>query len=138
MSYSWYKNGREIVKSWDIKRKSLSNADITQEYFDDYVSNQKHYDGMLNLYDSEITSLGKLESVEGSLRLDNPKMITLGNLKHVSGHLGLVNLDLTDLGKLESVGGFIYCATNSSTYDLLMDSKFSDQVTITRRIGQTN
>ena len=104
--YRWYRDGHVIVKSWDMERRYIS--DITPEYYDDYIGNQKHYKGDLDLNQTDVTSLG--------------------NLKHVGGRLGLVSINLTSLGNLETVGGNIYCTRGSSTYDLLKNSRFKDQI----------
>ncbi len=145
--YRWYKNGRIYVKSRDMERSSI--FDITQEYFDDHIGHQTHYDGEeLNLYNTNITSLRKLETVEGwltlnyskltslenlksvgdNLQLGDTNITSLGNLKHVGGRLGLVGTNLTSLGKLEHVGRHIYCTRDSDTHKLLMNSKFKDIV----------
>ena len=148
MIYSWYKGGRMIVKSRDTERKRLFNVCVTQEYFDDYIGNQKSFVGNLSLRQSKVTTLGKLEYVYGSLRLGNIKISSLGNLKSVSNYLNLngsgvttlgnleyvgffldlSNVNLTSLGKLEYVRESIYCTEGTTTCDLLMNSKFRNQV----------
>ena len=152
MEYRWYKNGRIYVKSDDSVIEYSNIFNITQEYYDDYIGNQKHYEGDLSLYGSEVTSLGKLESVEDDLNLHKSKVTSLGNLKSVGGFLslpltGITSLgnlesvgsyggclhlqgaELTSLGNLKSVGGIIYCTLDSSTYELFMNSEFRDKVT---------
>ena len=147
MEYRWFKNGRMVVKSVDIERISIYG--LTQEYFDDHIGNRKHYEGYLALYETNITSLGKLETVGGYLDLESTKIASLGNLKsvgdgldlndcsnltslgkleYVRGDLDLSKTNITDLGKLETVGGDIHCTEGSTTHKLLMNSKFADQV----------
>ena len=128
MEYRWYKNNRLIVKSVDIERNIFVNGSITQEYFDDYIGNQKHYEGRMNLFKSDISSLGKLESVSKWLSVSGTKITSLDNLKTVCSNLIVINTNLTSLGKLKTVGGDIYCTKGSTTHKLLMNSKFKDQV----------
>jgi len=65
------------------------------------------FDDDLNLYNSYITSLGNLQSVNGYLNLFGCDQLTsLGNLKSVNGYLDLrLCNQLTSLGNLQSVGG---------------------------------
>lgn len=147
--YGWYNNGRLIVKSVDTERNIFIKGSMTQEYFDIRIGNKKHYEGDLRyLGETQITSLGKLETISGSVAIFRSKKITslgnlrmmdgdlslfwskitsLGELEHVGGNLSLINTDITDLGNLKSVGGVIHYTNDSSTHKLLMDSKFRDQ-----------
>ena len=69
------------------------------------------FDDDLNLYNSYITSLGNLQSVNGYLDLSGCKNLTsLGNLQSVNGHLGLSITNITSLGNLQSVGGHLHIA----------------------------
>ena len=77
---------------------------------------------------TNITTLGNLERVGGHISLAYSKLTSLGNLKHVGRNLYMENTELTSLGKLESVGGRIFCTLGGRVYDLLMNSKFKDQV----------
>ena len=65
------------------------------------------FDDDLDLYETDITSLGNLQSVNGYLDLRYCyKLTTLGNLKSVNGGLNLYRCtNLTSLGDLKSVGG---------------------------------
>ena len=110
MSYIWYKDSREIIRSNDIERNEIFSGDITQEYYDGYIGNQTNYGGGLFLLSSQITSLGKLERVEGYLCLNSVNLTSLGNLDYVSDD--------------------IYCDRGTSTHKLLIHSKFRDQVKI--------
>ena len=62
----------------------------------------------LNLYESDIKSLGNLTSVGGDLYLDNTKIESLGNLTSVGGNLILSDTKIESLGNLTSVGGGLY------------------------------
>ncbi len=155
MKYIWYKNSREIVRSKELERTNVYR--VTPEYFDDYVSCDKHHEGDLDLgLYTDITSLGNLETVGGYLYLGGAlKLTSLGNLRSVGkdrngSWLNLDDTNVTSLGKLESVNGAIYlrgnvcnltdlgnlknvewdiiCAKGSPIYELLMDSKFKEQV----------
>ena len=124
--YRWYKNGRPIVKSKDMERVQVS--DVTKEYFDDHIGHQTHYEGNLDLNQTDITDLGKLETVSGSLELSYSAITSLGNLKSVGGYIGLTGINLTSLGKLESVGFKVFCTANTPTHELFMNSKFKDRI----------
>ena len=129
MYYSWYKNSREIIKSYDMERNRIIFKEMTQQYFDDYIGNQKHYKGNLDLYGLNLTSLGKLETVSGWIDLSWSKITSLGNLKGVSGGLNLRDSKITSLGNLEYMeGSYIHCDEGSTIHKLLMDSKFKEKV----------
>ena len=66
------------------------------------------FDDNLNLYDTNITSLGNLQSVNGHLDLKGTMITSLGNLQSVYGILNLrYCYKLTSLGNLQSVGGWL-------------------------------
>ena len=152
MEYKWYRNGRDVVKSYDIDRESIHG--VTKEYFDDYIGTEslywralnlsgvgvsdlgelQHVSGDLILEKSKIKSLGKLESVSGELDLRNTEIKSLGELKRVQSYLDLRGTHITDLGKLEHVGIRVYCTERSVTHTLLLDSKFKNQI---RHFGMT-
>lgn len=157
-----------IVKSKDVER--VKYYEMTQEYFDDYIGNQTHYEGDLDVTRTNFTSLGKLETISGSLIAHTSKIKTLGNLEHVGGEVvsnrnmtslgnlkrvdgkvtiyssnitSLGNLEyaggdlylshktnLTSLGNLEHVVGEIRCSSKTTTLDLLLNSKFKDQLRV--------
>lgn len=143
--FRWYENGRLIVKSKDVDRVRIYA--VSQEYLD-YITSKKQHNGYLDLYNSEITSLGKIEHVDGGVNLMSSKITSLGNLKSVNGDLYLFETKLKSLGKLESVNGDlilygvditsldnldhvsgkIKCIKDSVAYKLFMNSKFKDQV----------
>ena len=64
--------------------------------------------GDLNLFGSQIESLGNLESVDGDLNLHDSSIESLGNLKSVGDDLILIETPIKSLGNLESVGGDLY------------------------------
>ena len=133
------------VKSYDKDHERV--YDVAQEYYDDHIDNF-HHKGSLDLYDSHITSLGMLESVEENLDLYNTKITSLGNLETVGGYLDItktkvtslgnlrsvrgdlyiIETNLTSLGKLEHVGGRIVCNVGTTAHKLFMDSVFKKQV----------
>jgi hypothetical protein len=61
--------------------------------------------GNLDLYKSEIKSLGNLTSVGGSLYLNGTSIKSFGNLTSVGGNLYLNVSPIKSLGNLTSVGG---------------------------------
>ena len=67
------------------------------------------FDDDLNLYNSYITSLGNLQSVNGYLNLFGCDQLTsLENLQSVNGYLDLYGCEnLTSLGNLKSVNGYL-------------------------------
>jgi len=67
------------------------------------------FDDDLNLYNSYITSLGNLQSVNGYLNLFGCDQLTsLENLQSVNGYLDLYGCEnLTSLGNLQSVNGYL-------------------------------
>ena len=64
--------------------------------------------GNLDLRNTDITTLGKLESVEGDFILTYTPIESLGNLKYVGGYLSLTETPITSLGNLEKVGDALY------------------------------
>ena len=64
--------------------------------------------GNLDLRNTDITTLGKLESVGGSFNLTYTLIESLGNLKKVGGYLSLKETSITSLGNLEKVGTDLY------------------------------
>ena len=73
------------------------------------------FDDDLDLTDTDITSLGNLQSVNGYLNLYWCNQLTsLGNLQSVNGYLDLLRCEeLTSLGNLQSVGGFFLDLRNT-------------------------
>ncbi len=64
--------------------------------------------GDLDLYGTQIESLGNLTSVGGSLDLMETPIESLGNLTSVGGSLDLMETPIESLGNLTSVGGYLY------------------------------
>jgi len=64
--------------------------------------------GYLDLFNSNIKSLGNLQSVGGNLYLINTKIESLGNLQSVGGNLNLNNTKIESLGNLQYVEGQLY------------------------------
>ena len=128
MEYRWYRNSRFYVESDDIERTKISHKGLTKDYFDDHIATRRNHDNYLSLCDSDVTSLGELEVISYYLDLRRSKVTSLGNLKWVGGHLYLRETNITDLGNLRYVSGRIFCDKGSVIHELLMDSKFRDQV----------
>ena len=72
--YRWYKEGRMVVESWDMWRNRLIRRSITQEYYAEYIQ-QQQFDGHLDLSESGVTSLGKLEIIKGNLDCHIPRSL---------------------------------------------------------------
>jgi len=72
------------------------------------LGNLQSVGGNLNLYDSKIKSLGSLQSVGGYFNLFETKIESLGNLRSVGGWLDLRGTKIESLGNLRSVGGWLY------------------------------
>ena len=106
---------------WDVLQKFLERrGNPPYEITDDlnlYKSNIKSLGnlisagGYLDLYKSEIKSLGNLTSVGGYLDLINSKIESLGNLTSVGGDLYMYGTEIESLGNLTSVGGNLYLNT---------------------------
>jgi hypothetical protein len=64
--------------------------------------------GDLDLQGTKIESLGNLTSVGGILRLRNTSIESLGDLTHVGRHLNLMNTPIKSLGNLTHVGGNLF------------------------------
>jgi hypothetical protein len=77
--------------------------------------------GYLILYKSEIKSLGNLTSVGGDLNLYESEIESLGNLTSVGGNLTLWNSKIESLGNLTSVGG------NLGLNDTPLSEKYSEK-----------
>jgi hypothetical protein len=61
--------------------------------------------GNLNLYETQIESLGNLTSVGNYLNLSSTPIKSLGNLTSVGGDLYLRETQIKSIGNLQSVGG---------------------------------
>jgi hypothetical protein len=63
--------------------------------------------GDLDLFGSDIKSLGNLQSIGGNLDLRRTNIESLGNLVSVGGSLDLYGTNIESLGNLMSVGGYL-------------------------------
>ena len=63
--------------------------------------------GDLDLYGTEIESLGNLKFVSGNLDLRNTPIKSLENLQSVGGYLDLSYTPIESFGNLQSVGGVL-------------------------------
>jgi hypothetical protein len=105
-------------EDWDMLQKYLNrkgnplyrlNGDLDLYVSDiESLGSLTHIEGWLNLNKSNIESLGNLTSVKSDLHLYKSKMKTLGNLTYVGGDLNLNRSNIVSLGNLKSVGGDLY------------------------------
>jgi hypothetical protein len=79
-----------------------------QEYLKSEGNPPYTIDGNLNLYETNIKSLGNLRSVGGNLNLRISKIKSLGNLKSVGGYLDLSDTEIESFGTLISIGSHLY------------------------------
>ena len=95
-----------------LERRGNPPYEITDD-LDLYKSNIKSLGnltsvgGSLDLYGSKIESLGNLTSVGGYLDLYISNIKSLGNLTSVGGNLNLEDSNVESLGNLTSVGGYL-------------------------------
>ena len=101
---------------------------ISQEYFVDYMAIHERHDHNIILHKVNIDDLGELRHLGCAFHLNDSKITSLGKLETVEGDLRFHNTQLTDLGNLRQVGGSIFCDGGSDTHRLFMDSKFKEQV----------
>jgi hypothetical protein len=90
-----------------MKSKSIDGKELRDLLIQTKVTSIpfEHVDSSLDLWGTEIKSLGNLQSVGGDLDLYGTPIKSLGNLQSVGGDLGLHNTEIKDLGNLQSVGG---------------------------------
>jgi len=63
-------------------------------------------DGRAFIQDTDLTDLGNLIRIEGSLTLpENEQLTSLGNLEYVGGDISLNGTEISTLGKLTHIGG---------------------------------
>ena len=55
--------------------------------------------------DSQITNLGKLQTIGGNANFENSQITSLGNLQMIGGYANFIDSQITDLGKLQLIGG---------------------------------
>ena len=94
-------NGKPFIFDDNL---NLYNSYITS------LGNLRSVNGYLNLFGcDQLTSLGNLQSINGYLDLSQcTQLISLGNLQSVNSYLDLIRCEeLTSLGNLQSVGGFL-------------------------------
>jgi hypothetical protein len=82
-----------------------NNWEILQAYLKSKGNPRYYIDGNLNLFGSDIKSLGNLVRVKGNLNLWGTNITSLGNLEYVGGDLDLFNTDIESLGNLVRVEG---------------------------------
>jgi len=85
-----------------VKEHEFTQDEVIQHIKDNNITEWtfgEHWDGKLELYGTNITSLGNLESVGGYLDLEETKITSLGNLQSVGGYL---DLEETPISKTHS------------------------------------
>ena len=92
---------------WEMTDKGLIIKDDLDLFRTNIKSlgNLVSVDGSLNLSFNNIESFGKLQYVVGDLNLYDSEIESLGNLQSVGGHLNLYKSEIISLGNLRSVGG---------------------------------
>jgi hypothetical protein len=78
-----------------------------QEYLESEGNPPYTIEGDLDLYKTNIESLGNLQSVGGYLDLHRTNIESLGNLQYVGGYLNLYGTNVESLGNLQYVGGHL-------------------------------
>jgi len=74
--------------------------------------------GNIDLRWSKITSLGKLERIEGNLNAQHTGLEDLGELKYAKGSVDIAGCKMVDLGNLEEVEGDLNIYFNGNIKDL--------------------
>ena len=85
-----------------------NNWNILQKFLERRGNPPYIITGDLDLYKTNIQSLGNLQSVGGYLDLRGTKIESLGNLQSVGGNLNLNNTKIESLGNLQYVEGQLY------------------------------
>ena len=80
---------------------------ILQEFLEKKGNPPYSLGGDLDLYGTEIESLGNLKFVSGNLDLRNKPIKSLENLQSVGGYLDLSYTPIESFGNLQSVGGVL-------------------------------
>jgi hypothetical protein len=98
-----------------IKNGSKGHLDLNGTPLKTLPPNLIRVGGGLNLYGSQITSLGNLEHVGCGLWLRGTPITSLGNLEYVGEHLDLNNSQITSLGNLKHVEGNLWLEDSQIT-----------------------
>jgi hypothetical protein len=93
------------------------DLDLSNNKFITDLGNIREVGGYLDLRNSSIKSLSKLEKVEGRLDLEDSQIEDLANLKYVGRYFSAYNTPLKSLKNLEYVGGHL-SLTSSQIEDL--------------------
>ncbi len=100
---------RTYIEKSNITRWSLDDTLNLFNYKDDvtWLEGLVSVSGDLDLYGTQIKSLGNLQSVGGYLDLYGTQIKSLPKLQSVGGFLDLSVSEIKSLPKLQSVGGFL-------------------------------
>jgi len=107
LDFDFFNNNWDILQRF-VKRRGnppyiitgnlyLENTDIKS------LGNLQSVGGELDLYKTNIQSLGNLQSVGGFLNLTYSEIQSLGNLQYVGGSLGLRNTSLSETTTTEEI-----------------------------------
>lgn len=83
------------------------NKQKSEELIQIFLNNTKKFDGDINLYETNMKSIGILEYVGGNLNLRGTLIESLDNLKYVGSNLWVSHSKVESPGHLEYVGGFM-------------------------------
>jgi hypothetical protein len=109
LPYSAFNNDWDVLQKFLNKRGNppyILKGDLNLGTRKDITSlgSLIEINGSLNLYSSSIESIGNLVSVDDYLELSWANIKNLGNLTHVGGSLELYKTSIVDLGNLTYVG----------------------------------
>ena len=65
----------------------------------------KYVEGYANFENSQVTDLGRLQSIGGYAYFGDSQVTDLGSLQSIGGYASFENSQVTDLGSLQSIGG---------------------------------
>ena len=95
----------QLVKHFNCKPEEICCVDINFE-----GKNKQPYVIILRnarFEDSQITSLGNLQTICGDAYFRYSQIIDLGNLQSIGGYVDFAYSQMTNLGKLQSIGGSV-------------------------------
>ena len=111
MKYLITERQLKLIKEDDIRKIDFqifnNDWNVLQKFLERRGNPPYIITGDLDLFNSNIKSLGNLQSVGDNLYLNSTKIESLGNLQSVGGHLDLFGTKIESLGNLQSVGGYL-------------------------------
>ena len=97
-------DGLLIISTYRPPHNELSFSDFgidENKLFKDIKAIKKNAE----LYDSQLTDLGNLESIGGYVAFGNTKITQLGKLREIGGTANFRNSKIKNLGNLQTIGG---------------------------------